>query len=85
MVGNELYNSTRNGITDRPVVADPTGTDVNQALILYRGIDSTLIRAGRQRINLDNQRFVGAVGWRQNDQTYDGISLSNTSLPERVV
>ena len=81
VVGNDLYNSTRNGITDRPVVADPAGTDVNQALLLYRGIDSTLIRAGRQRIKLDNHRFIGDVGWRQNDQTYDGLSLSNTSLP----
>ena len=33
-VGNNLYNSTRNGNTNRPVVADPEGTDVNQALIL---------------------------------------------------
>ena len=80
-IGNELYNSTRNGITDRPVVADPAGADVNQALLLYRGIDSTLIRAGRQRIKLDNHRFIGDVGWRQNDQTYDGLSLNNTSLP----
>jgi alginate export protein len=85
VVGNELYNSTRNGIGDRPVVADPAGTDLNQALILYRGIDSTLIRAGRQRIKLDNDRFIGDVGWRQNDQTYDGLSLTNTSLPKTTI
>ena len=28
---------------------------------------------GRQRINLDDQRFVGAVGWRQNEQTFDAV------------
>lgn len=27
-------------------------------------------------INLDNQRFVGSVAWRQNDQTFDAISLN---------
>jgi hypothetical protein len=27
---------------------------------------------GRQRINLDNQRFIGSVAWRQNEQTFDG-------------
>ena len=36
-VGNDLYNSTRNGNTNRPVVADPEGNEVNQALIFYRG------------------------------------------------
>ena len=81
-VGNDLYNSTRNGNTDRPVVADPEGTVVNQALILYRGIENTVLRAGRQRIVLDNRRFIGDVGWRQNDQTYDSFSLTNTSLPD---
>ena len=28
---------------------------------------------GRQRINLDNQRFVGVSPRRQNEQTYDGV------------
>ncbi len=84
-IGNELYNSTRNGITDRPVVADPKGTQVNQAMILFRGIEDTLIRAGRQRITLDNHRFIGDVGWRQNDQTYDAFSVTNTSLAKTTI
>ena len=84
-VGNDLYDSTRNGNTDRPVVADPKGTYVNQALILYKGIENTLIRAGRRRITFDNHRFIGDVGWRQNDQTYDGLSLTNTSLPDTTI
>jgi hypothetical protein len=28
---------------------------------------------GRQRIVLDDQRFVGNVGWRQHEQTFDGL------------
>lgn len=60
-------------------VLDPDGADLNQALIQYKSGAST-IKIGRQRIILDNQRFVGGVGWRQNEQTYDGISGSfNTS------
>ena len=35
----------------------------------------TLVTFGRQRINLDDQRFVGAVGWRQNEQTFDAVRL----------
>ncbi|MDM8349985.1 alginate export family protein [Pseudomonas sp. sp1636] len=71
-IGDASYNSTRNGQTDFSVVADPDGSEVNQALLRY---DHSLGNAvvGRQRINLDNQRFVGGVGWRQNEQTYDGV------------
>ncbi|MDH3644953.1 MAG: alginate export family protein [Gammaproteobacteria bacterium] len=72
------YNSTRNGKGTRPVVADPAGTDVNQAAIRFTGFDDTPITLGRQRINRTNQRFVGGVGWRQNEQTYDAFALNHT-------
>ncbi|MGB0899964.1 MAG: alginate export family protein, partial [Psychrobium sp.] len=55
-----------------PVVADPTGTDVNQLNVAYAK-DNLSVIAGRQRIVLGNQRFVGGVAWRQNEQTYDGV------------
>lgn len=66
------YNSKTNGNTDYPVVADPKGTDVNQGYIKYNNNGFSTI-VGRQRILHNNQRFVGGVGWRQNEQTYDGI------------
>jgi hypothetical protein len=72
------YNSTRNGKTSRPVVADPKGTDLNQAAIRFTGFDNTPITLGRQRINRTNQRFVGGVGWRQNEQTYDAVALTHS-------
>lgn len=63
------------GRSEYPVVADPEGTEVNQAYVDYTGLADTRLRLGRQRINLDNQRFVGGVGWRQNEQTYDAFSV----------
>ncbi|WP_444943306.1 alginate export family protein [Microbulbifer sp. ZKSA006] len=71
-IGNDNYNSTVNGNTEYPVIADPQGTEVNQAYVKYSGSNSKII-VGRQRINLDDQRFIGGVGWRQNEQTYDGL------------
>ena len=59
-----------------PVVADAEDTRVNQAWLGYRPSEALELRAGRQRIKLDNDRFVGNVGWRQNEQTYDGASLT---------
>lgn len=74
-LGDDDFNNTRNGQTTYPVVADPSGTDINQLFLLYAG-EAIGAKFGRQRINLDNQRFVGGVGWRQNEQTYDAFRLS---------
>jgi hypothetical protein len=70
-IGDAAYNSTRNGQSEYSVVADPDGSEVNQALLRYDHTYGSAV-VGRQRINLDNQRFVGGVAWRQNEQTYDG-------------
>ncbi len=63
-----------------PVVADPDGSDLNQLYFDYQASDATKVRVGRQRILLDNQRFVGGVGWRQNEQTYDGLTVSSKAI-----
>lgn len=64
------------------IIADPQGTEVNQAYLSYQGPAQTAVKYGRQRIVLDNQRFVGAVAWRQNEQTYDAFSLTSQALDE---
>jgi hypothetical protein len=74
LIGNDNYNSTANGKGQYPVVADPKGTDLNQAYIAYRS-GNALFSAGRQRIVHDGQRFVGGVAWRQNEQTFDGYRV----------
>ncbi|MDF3194568.1 hypothetical protein P3C18_07840 [Pseudomonas sp. 1928-m] len=70
-IGDASYNETRNGQSEYSVVADPDGSEINQALLRYDHKYGSAV-LGRQRINLDNQRFVGGVAWRQNEQTYDG-------------
>jgi len=62
------------GNTEYPVIADPQGTEINQAWFNYDFSEGNGVKLGRQRILLDNQRFVGGVGWRQNEQTYDAVS-----------
>jgi hypothetical protein len=72
VIGSDKYNSTENGKTQYPVVADPSGTEVNQVYLKYAAESASGIY-GRQRINYSNQRFVGGVAWRQNEQTFDGL------------
>ncbi len=72
------YNSGAGTTPDRgqfPVVADPTGSELNQAWVNFNFSDHSF-KLGRQRIVLDNQRFVGGVAWRQNEQTFDAASFN---------
>lgn len=75
------YNSTTNGKTQYPVVADPDHTEVNQVFLDYTGFEDILLRAGRQEVNLDNQRFVGSVAWRQNHQTVEAAAIIASGVP----
>jgi hypothetical protein len=84
-LGAQEFNDTRNGQTDYPVVADPEGSDLNQAWLQYAPRAHTRIRLGRQRLNLDNQRFVGASEWRQNEQTLDAVWIETTALRRLTV
>ena len=72
---NEDYNSGINGKALFPIVADPENIELNRIQVQYKGIPKTVVTVGRQRINLDDQRFVGSVGWRQNEQTFDAARI----------
>lgn len=70
------YNSTTNGQTMFPVVADPADfVAVNRFAFINESLDKTTFTVGRQRIVLDDARFVGNVGWRQHEQTYDAVRV----------
>ncbi|PIE02887.1 MAG: hypothetical protein CSA81_05135 [Acidobacteria bacterium] len=74
------YNSTNNGKADYPVIADPKGTELNQAYFTYTGFNNSIFKVGRQRIIIDNARFIGNVGWRQNEQTFDAYTYVFTGI-----
>jgi hypothetical protein len=77
------YNSTTNGKTQFPVVADPADfTALNRFSLTNHSLEHTTLTFGRQRILLDDTRFVGNVGWRQNEQTFDGLraQLAHTAV-----
>jgi hypothetical protein len=71
----ERYDSGVNGKTGYPIAADPENIELNRLQLQYRGLRKALVTFGRQRINLEDQRFVGSVGWRQNEQTFDAVRL----------
>jgi len=78
-LGAQNYNSTSNGHTTYATVVDPVQTRFTQGYLQYK-IGSTTLKAGRQIINLDNQRFVGSVDWRQMPQSFDSAVAVNNSI-----
>lgn len=68
-----------------PVVPDPEAYEVNRFQFTNTSLPGTTITLGRQRIALDDQRFVGPVGWRQNEQTFDALRVVNKSVKNLVL
>jgi hypothetical protein len=65
-----------------PLVADEPTTDFNRLYLDYVGVPQTLIRAGRQLVRIDNQRFVGDYDFAQLPQAFDGVLVDNASLSQ---
>ncbi|PQA89715.1 alginate export family protein [Hyphococcus luteus] len=84
-IGDDHFNSTTNGRMQFPVIADPDATELNRAHVTFTGIEKTPITVGRQRFNLNSQRFVGAVDFRQNQQTFDAARISSTLIDSVTV
>lgn len=74
------------------IIPDNPFLEFNEAFIGWRSANgcmhspsrcngNTTVKVGRQTIAYDNQRWVGAIGWRQNNQSFDAVRIDNTSIP----
>lgn len=73
---NSMYNAAGlNGEPSKTVIADPEDEELNQLYIKYAN-EWLKVIVGRQRIKLDDDRFVGNVGFRQLEQTYDAAAIT---------
>ena len=70
----EHYNSGSNGRAAYPLIIDPQNVELNRAQLRYaaHGLTAT---AGRQLLELADQRFVGSAPFRQNEQTFDATRV----------
>lgn len=66
------------------IIGDPETTEVDQGFIQYKG-DAVTVKAGRQVLTLDNHRFIGHVGWRQDRQTFDALSVVVTPVDNLTI
>lgn len=82
---DQRYNSSINHETRYPSVPDPEDTALDRLQLVNTSLPDTALIVGRQRINLDDQRFVGSVDFRQNEQTFDSARIVNKSIPDVTV
>lgn len=78
-VGPTGYNS---GVYS--VIGDPEHTELDQGFIQYKN-DKVTAKLGRQVITMDGHRFVGHVGWRQDRQTFDALSVAYAPVKDLSV
>lgn len=71
------YYDGLNGAATRPIIADPENIALYIAQLQYKTKAVTLT-GGRQRIVLDDERFVGNVAFRDNGQTFDAVRAELT-------
>ena len=84
---SEYFNGIAPNARGLSPIADPEDTELNRLWIAYdfRKISKDLplsTKIGRQRIILDDARFIGNVGWRQLEQTFDAAMLTLTPSEE---
>lgn len=77
---DDRYSAPVDPVPGRPAVADGETVELNRAQLRWTGLPDTEVTVGRQRLIVGNSRFVGNVGWRQNEQTFDAVRLSTTVL-----
>jgi hypothetical protein len=72
--GDYTVGPTGYNLGQYSVIADPEFTELDQGFIQYKS-DTFIAKIGRQVITHDGHRFIGHVGWRQDRQTFDALSV----------
>jgi hypothetical protein len=81
--GSERYDTAVAPRSDLPRINDAETHEINQAWAAYAPQPGTLLKLGRQTITLGAATFVGSARFRQNQSSYDALTLSDhTLLPD---
>jgi hypothetical protein len=77
---DDRYTAPVDPVPGRPAVPDGETLELNRAQVRWTGLPDTEVIVGRQRLVVGNSRFVGNVGWRQNEQTFDAVRVTSSAL-----
>jgi hypothetical protein len=74
-LGPKNYDTNLNGKAAYAQIFDPETTELNRLQLIWSPDPALTATLGRQRINLDDQRFIGGSAWRQDEQTFDAARI----------
>lgn len=74
-IGGSDYNDGLPPAEPFASITDPEVTELNRLQLAWTPSEQITVTLGRQRIMLDDQRFIGAVAWRQDEQTFDAARM----------
>jgi len=74
------YRWPGGGNGEYDVIADPDGSRIHQGYLDISLGAHTTLRAGRQEVIHEDARLIGNVGWRQNGQSFDGLTFTCTGM-----
>ena len=77
---DDRYSAPVDPVPGRPAVPDGETLELNRAQLRWTGLPDTEVVVGRQRLIVGNSRFVGNVGWRQKEQTFDAVRVTSTAF-----
>jgi len=79
ILGEDEYNPFPG--PGKTIIADPENIELNRLQLSFNSEEfQSKATVGRQSIILDDWRFIGDVGWRQNNQTYDAVRFETKSF-----
>lgn len=78
-VNNFGYNAYSPATAGYDTILDAQQAVLSEAYVAYTKGDTKAL-AGRSFVNLDDQRFIGTVGWRQMERSYDTVTVMNSSV-----
>ncbi len=81
---NGFYQAADGEPVANDKVVDPATGMLSNLEVTY-AVNKTLFHAGRGQVNLDNQRFIGTVGWRQLERSYDTVFVADSTIPNLSV
>lgn len=92
-LGERRFSDSVRLLPDYPTIPDPDMAVLNRLQLSYAArltntadaSPDSRITLGRQRIVFGDARFVGNAPWRQHEQTFDAVLVSNTSLPATML
>lgn len=88
--GASHYDDTiGSGLSAYAVIADPDMATLNRLQLAYaarifsdtEGMQDLHAVLGRQRFVLGDGRYIGNADWRQHEQTFDAVSMTETLIP----